>query len=253
MITKRPKRSLDRDDPDAVKARERVSTIIDAIPPEGLVAAIKRAPSLRGMILGYIAEHMFEQHVPLRYPQIVSTDIVEHDDHDRTVNKSDRTISFAGRKYGIQLKSIQTTSIARDRNSGLLQADLQNDASDKRKVKFEDGSSVETTCYLRGEYDILAVPLFPFTGSWEFAYKLNANCEPSRSKGYTDYQRRYLLATTERLSWPLSEEWCTDLMTLLTTENGSPTGDPDVIAEPGGKIRVREAGAVILPDKDQKI
>jgi hypothetical protein len=47
----------------AIAARERVTTIIDQISPEDLVNSIKRAPSLRGMILGYIAEEMFQRHI----------------------------------------------------------------------------------------------------------------------------------------------------------------------------------------------
>ena len=53
----------DKDDPEAKAARDRVVTIIDSVPPEDLVMSIKRAPSLRGMILGYIAEEMFEKYV----------------------------------------------------------------------------------------------------------------------------------------------------------------------------------------------
>ena len=215
------RRILDKADPEAIAARSRVSTMIDAIPPESLVDAIKRAPSLRGMILGYVAELMFERHVPGHYPVILSEHIEQHDDHDRTSNKSDRTITYKGRRYGVQLKSLQTNSIARDMRSGILCADLQNDASDRRRVTFPDGSSVETTCYKRGEYDILAVPLFPFTGNWEFAYKLNVNCRSCASPRYTDYQQQFLLATTERMSWPLSDDWQTDLMKLLTPDAGS--------------------------------
>jgi hypothetical protein len=213
---------LDKTDPEAIAARGRVSTMIDAIPPEDLVDAIKRALSLRGMILGYVAELMFEKHVPNRYPVILSEHIEHHDDHDRTANKSDRTITYEGRRYGVQLKSLQTDSIARDLRTGVLRAFLQNDASDRRRVTFPDGSSVETTCYKRGEYDILAVPLFPFTGKWEFAYKLNVNCRTCASPRYTAYQQQFLLATTERISWPLADDWQTDLMQLLTPDAGSP-------------------------------
>lgn len=161
--------------------------MIDAIEPEHLVASIKRAPSLRGMILGYIAEQMFEIHVPDRYNLILAEHIAHHDDHDRTANKSDRTITFAGRTYGVQLKSIQTNSITRNLTSGLIEACVQNDASDRRDVVLEDGRTITTTCYLRGEYDILAVPLFPFTGKWDFAYKLNSNCAASTSRKYDAY------------------------------------------------------------------
>jgi hypothetical protein len=227
--------------------------MIDAVEPERLVASIKRAPSLRGMILGYIAEEMFATHVPSRYPVIPADDIVHHDDHNRSENKSDRTVRYKDRLYGIQLKSIQTNSIARNLITGIIEADVQNDASDRRDVVFEDGHVVNTTCYLKGEYDILAVPLFPFTGTWEFAYKRNEDCNLTESPRYSEYERQFLLATTERICWPLSNEWHTNLLDLLTPEAGSPIDAPDVVTEPSGEIRVREAGAVILPDKDEEI
>lgn len=252
-MIKPKRRSLDKNDADATAARARVATIIDAVSPEELVKAIKAAPSLRGMILGYVAEHMFEQHVPSRYPVILSNDIRSHDDHDRSVNKSDRTIIYKDRRYGIQLKSIQTNSIAREKSSQLLEACVQNDASDRRTVILDDGSTLDTTCYLRGEYDILAVPLFPFTGRWDYAYKLNSACSPSRYRKYTEYQRSCLLSTTERICWPLSSDWHFNLLELLTSANGSPVDRPDVVTEPSGKIRVRETGAVILPDENEKI
>lgn len=185
-----------------------------------------------------------------RYHLILAEDIVHHDDHDRSANKSDRTITYQGRQYGIQLKSIQTNSIARNLVTGLLEACVQNDASDRRDVTLGDGRTVNTTCYVRGEYDILAVPLFPFTGTWEFAYKRNEDCAATVSSKYDAYERRFLLATTENISWPLSDEWHTNLLDLLTPDAGSPVGAPDVVEEPGGKIRVAEAGAVILPDED---
>jgi hypothetical protein len=154
----------DKLDVEAVAARNRVVDIIDEVPPADLVASIKHAPSLRGMILGYIAEEMFEKHLPLKYELILAEHIEKHDDHDRTMNKSDRTVRHNGRLYRIQLKSIQTNSICRNLESGLLQADIQNDASDMRNVRLPNGRMLTTTCYLRGDYDILAVPLFPFTG-----------------------------------------------------------------------------------------
>lgn len=242
------------DDPEAVAARERVKMMIDAIPPERLVESIKRAPSLRGMILGYIAELMFERHVPERYHVILSEHIEAHDDHNREVNKSDRTVTYGGRRYGIQLKSMQTNSIGRSVTTGLLQADVQNDASDRRAVKLRDGSLLETTCYVRGEYDILAVPLFPFTGTWDFAYKRNRDCRSCKpGRKYNEFQASHLLATTEKISWPLSETWEMDLLRLLDDNTGSPIDRPKVIAEPGGEVRVVDTAAVILPLEDKEI
>lgn len=211
---------LVKDDPEAIAARARVLTMIDAIPPVDLVSSIKRAPSLRGMILGYIAEEMFEKHLPRRYPVILGDHIQKHDDHDRQLNKSDRTIAYGGRLYGIQLKSVQTNSICRNSQTGLLQADVQNDASDARSITLPNNSTVITTCYARGEYDILAVPLFPFTGTWEYAYKRNRDCRVCNSKKYSPEDAQYLLATTEKITWPLTNDWYTNLPDLLDDSLG---------------------------------
>lgn len=216
-----PRRSkYNKDDPEAVAARGRVIKIIDSVPPEDLIASIKRAPSLRGMILGYIAEEMFEKYVPERYGFIGSEDIATHDDHDRRFNKSDRTIRVNDRLYRIQLKSVQTNSIKRNLETGLLQADVQNDASDSRAVALPNGNRVITTCYVRGDYDILAVPLFPFTGEWSYAYKRNIDCRQTTSKKYMSEDSEYLLATTEVITWPLTDAWHMDLSELLDNKIG---------------------------------
>lgn len=216
---KTPRRlKTDRDHPDAVQARARVSQIIDSVTPEELVEAIKRAPSLRGMILGYIAEEMFEKHVLHKIRG--ASDVRKHDDHDRSVNKSDRDFVYRGRRYSIQLKSIQTNSIKYRSDSGRLEADVQNDGSDRRTVHLPNGHSLETTNYVIGDYDILAVPLFPFTGNWTFAYKRNRDCRLTTSSKYAEGDRKYLLSTMERISYPLSSDWTDDLLTLLDRSLG---------------------------------
>jgi hypothetical protein len=221
------------------------------VPPKELVAAIKRAPSLRGMILGYIAEEKFEEH--LRQDLKGITDITKHDDHDRTKNKSDRSFAYKGRVYAIQLKSMQTNSINFDRRTGALQADVQNDASDSRKVKLPSGRSFVTTCYLRDEYDILAVPLFPFTGDWTFAYKRNRDCRATSCKKYSAKDREQFLATTEKLHFPLDEAegWTTDLYSLLDETLGVPvqetTGEPEAVRE----TKLARRGATILEEGDE--
>ena len=143
----------------AIAARARVPLIIDSISPEDLVSAIKRAPSLRGMILGYIAEEMFEKHVLVPIEHI--NEVRKFDDHDRTSNKADCDFAFNGRRFSVQLKSIQTNSVAWRDDLQCLTADVQNDGSDRRDVKLPNGHTVNTTNYKIGDYDILAVPLFP--------------------------------------------------------------------------------------------
>ncbi|MBL8448581.1 MAG: hypothetical protein JNM32_01505 [Dechloromonas sp.] len=220
-MAKRSKK--DKDHALATEAKGRVTTIIDAIPPEELVSAIKRAPSLRGMILGYIAEEMFEKHVLNENPDI--SHVQKHDDHDRSVNKSDRDFRYNGRKYSIQLKSVQTNSIAWLPEDEVLVADVQNDASDRRAITLPNGHKVETTNYAIGDYDILAVPLFPFSGEWEFAYKRNRDCRLTDSKKYSEEDKQYLLPTTEKLHYPLSDGWTTDLPSLLDDSLGEPADE----------------------------
>lgn len=199
------------DHPAAVQARARVVTIIDSIPPEDLVVAIKRAPSLRGMILGYVAEEMFLK--MLRTNRDVS-DIRQHDDHDRSMNKADVDFLIEGMRISVQLKSIQTNSICFRSDLSALHASVQNDGSDKREVILEGGEVVVTTNYRVGDYDVLAVPLFPFTGAWDFAYKLNRSCRRTTSKKYTANQQRQLLSTIEEVTYPLTDQWSTDLVAV---------------------------------------
>lgn len=227
MTIRTRKRRRDFDHADAVASRAQVIAVIDAISPEELVYAIKRAPSLRGMIAGYIAEEKFERHVA---DVLGIRQIAKHDDHNRAENKSDRTLTYRGRRYAIQLKSVQTNSIHYCNERGCLVADVQNDASDSRRIRLpgDEGAGVITTCYAVGEYDILAVPLFPFTGDWTYAYKLNKDCRRTKSKKYPEAYRPHLLATTERLVYPLDGDWTTDLFALLTDEVGVAA---DVVAE----------------------
>jgi hypothetical protein len=220
MLGKPSRSKLDKTDPEATAAKARVVDIIDSVPPADLVASIKRAPSLRGMILGYIAEEMFEKHLPQAYPQISPSGIAKHDDHDRKSNKSDRTIAYNGRLYRIQLKSIQTNSICRNISSGLLQADVQNDASDRRKITLPNGHTVDTTCYARDDYDILAIPLYPLSGEWNFAYKRNRDFRSTESKKYKQEDQQYLLSTLERIHWRLDENWHTNIVNLLDGKIG---------------------------------
>src|SRR5260370_13259078 len=93
------------------------------IESEALVQLIKDNPSLRGMTYGYVAEAAFVKFIE-------KLGIKEHfkpDDHKKT--KSDRTFDLGGRRYTIQLKSLQTNSI-REPEPGRLTPKVQKDTSD---------------------------------------------------------------------------------------------------------------------------
>lgn len=67
----------------------------------------------------------------------------------------------------------------------------------------------------RREYDILAVPLYPFVGKWTFAYKRNKDCRRTTSPKYQPDDRKYLLSTTEIITFPLDDDWSDDLPAFL--------------------------------------
>ena len=170
---------------------------------------IRQNPSLRGIVYGYVAEMEFENHY-LKAQRAIEA-FSKDDDHRKT--KSDRTVIYKGKPITIQIKSIQTNSIRLE--DGRFTAKLQNDASDRRRVKLPDGSSVETTCYVVGEYDVLAVSLHPFTGKWDFAFKLNSKLKRTTSSKYTESQRKHLLATLEDIVYPLDPSWTDDFEKIL--------------------------------------
>lgn len=189
---------------------------------EALMQLLKENPSLRGMTYGYVAEAAFVTFVE-------RLGIKEHfkpDDHKKT--KSDRTFHMRGRRYTIQLKSLQTNSI-REIGPGRFTAKVQNDASDARRITLPNSKKLVTTCYLIGEYDMLGVSLQPFTGAWRFAFKKNKDLRRTTSSKYTAYAQKYLLATLEDISFPLSADWTEDLLSLLDDPDlGTLLGDAKV-------------------------
>lgn len=196
---------------DVIQARKRVENIIDEITPDELVAAVKKAPSLRGMIMGYISELKFFNYVQ----NFDVKGLYRPDDHNREENKADLCFDYKGKRVRVQLKSIQTNSIKRSEENGKIYATVQNDASDRRKILLPSGETVETTNYKVGDYDVLAVPLYPFCGKWDFAYLLNTNCRHTTNNKYTDSQKQHLLATTETITFPLSPPWTKNLVEIL--------------------------------------
>lgn len=176
---------------------------------ETVFGVIRDNPSLRGFVYGYVSEMEFERNYLKSRKSIEG--FSKDDDHEKT--KSDRTVIFKGKRVTIQVKSIQTNSI--ELEGGVFTAKVQNDASDRRKVKLPGGSVVETTCYVVGEYDILAVSLHPFTGEWRYAFKENSKLKRTTSKKYTPKQQRYLLATLEAISFPLDPSWTEDFDAIL--------------------------------------
>lgn len=173
-------------------------------------------PSLRGMVFGYAAEVKarklwFEDHNDV-------TSLYKARDHDRT-EKGDIFFDYKGHRIAVEVKSLQSSTV-RTLPDGSLTARFQCDASDRRTVEFLDGSSIETTLLLVGEFDLLAVNLFKFTGEWTFAFAKNSDLprctiRSAKSNGYTEYQRQRLLASLMPISWPLNAPYCGEPFELL--------------------------------------
>ena len=119
------------------------------VTPEELTEVIDQNPSLRGMILGYLAESKLEK-LWLSGQEI--SDVTKYDDHNRK-KKGDRIIRYRNHEFIFESKSLQTSTIKKTEEGWVGKA--QVDASDRRDVVLPDRSTVTTTCLLKGEFDVL--------------------------------------------------------------------------------------------------
>lgn len=176
-----------------------------------LTQLVDENPSLRGIMLGYVAEHKFREIIE-KHPHISSTK--KYDDHDRS-RKNDRVIVYNGEEFSVEIKSLQTNLIKKD--GTIWRGRAQVDGSDRRVVKFPDGSELNTTLLLRGQFDILAVNCFAFQKEWRFAFALNRDLPKSTFKKYTQAQRDQLIASLVPVSWPPEYPFVTDPFPLVET------------------------------------
>ena len=142
---------------------------------------------------------------------------VKDDDHDRK-KKGDRRLWYQEKELIIEVKSIQTNSVRLlQENPRLLRGGTQVDASDRRRVDFSDGTSLDTTCLLVGEFDILAVNCRPFADNWDFAFALNVDLERSSYKKYSPLQQSKFIKSMQYLTWPLKADgiFTTDFQDVL--------------------------------------
>lgn len=187
-------------------------TILDKwqITAQELTSLVENNPSLRGMLLGYVAEKKFQD---MFLGHMGVTKVGKTDDHDRS-KKGDRHIVYKGVDVVIEVKSLQTNTICR-LDDGTWSGKAQVDASDKRPVHLPNVEVLSTTCLVTGEFDLLAVNLFAFEEKWRFVFAKNDDLPRSRWKGYTPEQRKYLLATLMEITWPPKPPFYDDPFPLL--------------------------------------
>lgn len=126
-------------------------------------------------------------------------ELKKYDNHDRS-KKGDLSFIYKGVEIRLEVKSLQTHSVRSDDDS--YRATFQCDASDRRPVKLP-GGTVETTCLLVDEFDLLAVCVFQFGNKWQYAFAKNTDLPRTRSPKYNPTQQKYLLATSMQITWPL--------------------------------------------------
>lgn len=179
-----------------------------------LTEIIQENPSMRGLMLGYIAEYKLRK---MHFSDPVFDKVHKADDHDRS-KKGDLTVTYNGREFKIECKSLQTNSIKKTEEG--YEGKYQCDASDRRTVKLRGGKKIETTCLLVGEFDIIGVNLFSFEEKWRFAFALNEDLPRSNFQKYPPSIRQQLLATLMPISWPLKPPYIESPIPLLERLRG---------------------------------
>jgi hypothetical protein len=173
---------------------------------EELEKIVEASPSLRGVLVGYLAERRLAEKWFRKYR------LRRYDDHDRT-HKGDRWLTYKGREFSIEVKSLQSNYV-KEAEFGWT-GRFQVDASDCREVKLPNGDVITTTCLVVGQFDLLAVNLFEFGNQWRFAFAKNWDLPRSPSKKYTAEQRTFLLQTTPKITWPLQPPFRSEPFSLL--------------------------------------
>jgi len=177
-----------------------------------LTQLVDQNPSLRGIMLGYVAEKKFHDKY-LNHADI--SEAKKDDDHSRK-RKGDRRIVYKNEEIIIEVKSLQTAMV-QDLGDDHWKGKTQVDASDNREVTFPNGTTLKTTCLLRGEFHILAVNCFAFGDKWRFQFALNSQLPQNTFRKYTPYQQQHLLPTLLEVSWPPEPPFTDDLTSLLET------------------------------------
>lgn len=102
------------------------------ITPQQLTELLEENPSLRGMLLGYVAELKLKE-IVTSIPNVSYT--VKFDDHNRK-KKGDLYIIYREKAFDLESKSLQSSMIKWDENKKRWTGKAQVDGSDRRTIKF---------------------------------------------------------------------------------------------------------------------
>ena len=203
-------------------------TILDEweITPEQLTLLLDTNPSLRGMLLGYVAELKLKE-IITSFPEVTYT--TKFDDHNRK-KKGDLYIVYHGKAFDVESKSLQSSMIKYDEENSEWFGKAQVDASDRRTIILPSGDELHTTLLLRGEFDVLAVNCYAFENKWRFVFARNSDLPFSSYKKYSEEARNALIASLIPVTYPPKPPFYSDLRDLLNDMIADGLGrDPEEI------------------------
>lgn len=174
--------------------------------PDELNEILTRNPSLRGMLLGYLAEEKLRKMYWEGAEHIEN--LMSPDVHNRDL-KGDWYFDYKGESIIVEVKSLQSNYVEKiDTLDGETrwEGKFQCDASDSREVTLPNGIKQTTTCLVVGEFDLLAVNLFAFGNNWRFAFAKNEDLPRSRYSRYDEEVREHLITSMIDIEYPFAED-----------------------------------------------
>lgn len=160
-------------------------------------------------MFGFVAEYKLKKEWLLR-PGI--TNLVRPRSHDRK-QKCDFLFDYQGMPVRVEVKCLDTPKVRC--KDGIYTGTFQCNASDTTTVVLADGEKIVTNCLAVGGFDVLAVCLFAFGGTWRFAFAMNEELPRTTWAKYTEAQRAGLLKSAMKISWPLQAPFTDDLFAVL--------------------------------------
>lgn len=180
----------------------------------GLAESVDANPSLLSFVIGYQAEYMARREIAR---QLGIAEFKKYDDHDRK-HHGDIWFVYEGREYSVEVKSLQSNSCKLDERSGEWCGKYQCDGSDASDVELGNGHVVHTVALPFGLFDIVCVALFPFGGTWRFAFARCGDLDPMRHRANSKIPEEdcpCFIKTMQDISLPLKPPYTAQIVELL--------------------------------------
>jgi hypothetical protein len=173
------------------------------ISPSQLTAILREHPRARAMLGGYIAREKVKEF-------LASNPDVEKISEVKSAKKGPGgkaelvQVQYRGENILLRVVSLDAPGKENHRTSRYV---FQCKGSDTRKVRLDNGTTMQTTESPLGEYEIVAVSLFEVDQRWRFAYCRTQDLETNPDTG--------LLKMSQRISLPLRDRYVGDAFSLF--------------------------------------